>query len=48
MFLGRAERNGLSLGEEQPAQFLVGDRLCQAVLDLSTASQEIIPETALL
>ena len=44
MFLGRAERNGLSLGEELPAQFLVGYRFCQVVLDLATAPQEIIPE----
>ena len=47
MFLGRAERNGLSLGEELPAQFLVGYRFCQVVLDLATAPQEIIPESTL-
>ena len=41
MFLGRAgapRPDGLSPGEELPAQFLVGYRLCQMVLDLPTAS----------
>ena len=47
MFLGRAERNGLSLGEELPAQFLVGYRFCQVVFDLATASPQLIPESAL-
>ena len=44
---GAVGPDGLSPGEELPAQFLVGDRLRQMVLDLPTASQEVIPEIAL-